>query len=346
VGLAVWLVLRGNKGSPVGASQRLAARHAAQAGAVENSTLHRDHFSRIHGLAALFALVGRTSTPARLGLAGIIVTARAGFLWCPLSDRGDSSLAAGNDDAIKVNFAVGMVLRRNEASPVAASELLLAFVALDAAKMEDVAVQNVFLCRIDGLFTDLALVGGTSAPFAGGLVVGILLGLPLRRTSQRGRATSSSDDLFQMSRAVDFILICEPSKVGSAQLLVALLAAQAAVVENAALHLELLGGVYGLIALFAFVGGTSAKLGRGAATAARFLGSPFSRGRCATLATRNNDAIEMDLAVGLVLRGHKASPVGASKLLVAVGLSATETLDVPNLSLHGVLLGRIYGFPA
>jgi len=140
----------------------------------------------------------------------------------------------------------------------------------------------------------------------------------------------------------------EASPVGSGKHLVTFNTSEAGRMPNLSLHLHLFGLIATFAATSAFVfTATAAEFRRSAGCwGRRGLGSPGSSraGKSSRAALPRDQFVLMVVAVRLVIRRYKASPVGTGKLPVT--FDAFQALNVPDLALHHQLLGHIDGFPA
>jgi len=140
----------------------------------------------------------------------------------------------------------------------------------------------------------------------------------------------------------------EASPVGAGKHLVTFKTSKAGRMPDLSLHLHLFGLIATFAATSAFVfTATAAEFRRSAGCwGRRSLGSPgSSRARkSGRTALPRDQFVVMVVAVRLVIRRYKASPVGAGKLPVT--FDAFQALNVPDLALHHQLLGHIDGLPA
>jgi len=172
--LAVSFVIRRNKRSPVGPRKLLVAAgfYAAKAILMPDLAFHLHHLSIVDGLAALGAFLRGCSSPTRRfgwrrssGCGGsrrgrVSRSDRSAFrvrFDGPLGVSGGSRefycTSCSLEKSLVMNVTIGLVIRRNKATPVGTRQLLVAFYTLEAIYMPDLTFHFGHLRRIHRLST-------------------------------------------------------------------------------------------------------------------------------------------------------------------------------------------------
>jgi len=178
VDLAVGLVIRWHKRSPIRSGQHLVALHAAKTSRMPSLSLHFHLLCNVTPLATAGTGFVIASTETRLSTRA---RTRAGssVLGGPGASRArkSGSAALRLHQLIVVNIAIRLVVRRNKTAPVRTGQLLVALHAPQAFNVPYLFLHDYLLGCINSFTARSTLFGRGASPF----------GLRTRRTGRGGR---------------------------------------------------------------------------------------------------------------------------------------------------------------